>query len=772
MYLYSYEIGRTVGQKVATLNFLDGSFILDKIFVGLANRHYQAPEPEPAEFEVPMICLSCDGKTIKEIAPKKVSRKVVTNYKKVSVGPTGGSIIVGQEQFTENECDIPDVSYNFTLLVEAISQANIKIETLKDINPKYYQNYTGTLREVLSNWCADFGFTFYWGNNSVIGIDLKSDIDYISKIKSAALDPDLPVESFTENQSLEGTVDQKFVSRYLKPFRVKSYNENYIYDRNFEAIKPEDFDIDGTNITRAVLGKYHQNLRTIYCMKDFKKFGKYIGFTSITSPSKNLADTFKKIYDYGYNNPAITKFIEKCQGAVIDVAIYDPRLAEKYIDWENAIADMIGKYYKGGEEPIDIQQQCSEYLYYKKDVSVTPVSQIYTQDNKYDLPFYNVLTGPGVEGSYNYKDFKKLYIFSRDPVYGITQEEYDKTMLKQDGEDAFVAYLPQVLPIEGVAYSRLIGAKADAERSNDSQTVKDLEEIIKTIDQLKATEGSERRAVFVFRPPQKILSQLLTVEWKNKNNQKEKVKKEDDDKNKEGNGIKECKLACERNIVEEGCGGDCIKPKNPPYVGLKSRNARTLMVDSNLLGRSVQIICPVEENYYGYETANPNQRFTIKGAKLVFGEIENISKNTLSLQVLESDMTSDFEQMDGSSKVLDMLVPDGTGKFTKTTPAQYHSDLAKKLTNSILSERKNINVSIIGLDFRGLNQYVNPSKGLISLNINLNENGATAQLGFSNRPKVLPKREAISQRIGPLLRFNSLRQKSSFERKQFVQIAE
>lgn len=770
MYLYSYEISRTVGQKVATLNFLDGSFILDKIFVGLINRHKGTYTGGKQKFEVDVQCVTCDGS---DIVKRKgnINRKIVTSKIEVQVDPLlGGSIILGQEQFVELDCDIPDVAYNFTDLLQGMTQASIKYSNLVDLNPKYQQPYVGTLREVLSNWCADFGYTFYWDyqSNSIKGIDLKLAVDYIDKIKAEISantrlgvnntgKSTLAIESYNESESLEGTVDQKFVSRYLKPFRTKTSNSSLILDRSFSNIKPERFDVTEFDITRAILGKYNQNLRTIYCCQAIESDGKYLGFTALGNKeviSKNQKNDnfFTKIFDYGYNNNAITQFIDKNNGAQIFVALYSPAQEEKYIAWENAIADMIGKYYQGDSKPIDPIQSCEETFFFEKTVSVTPSSEKYSEKNKYDLPFSEVIIGPESNEGAKW-NIPTLYIFSRETTYGTTQEDYDSKMLDEDGSDPFSAFIPQFLPIEGLAYSRLSAAKIEAERNNDSETATKLQQIISAVDNLKGTDSNgEKKVVFVFLPPAALLNDALAVSWKTKINELEIAKEEDDDEEKE-----ECVTKCDKSVVDEACG-ECPEQQQP-FVGLTNSSARSLTVSSSTIGKSIDLILPSEANYSGYETINNSLKFTVPGQKLVFGDIGTPNADVLSLQVAEADITNDLDPLDGSSGVINMYVPDGQGKFNLLSPAAYHTDLSRKIVNSITSPRKNLSLSIIGLNFGGLEFYLNPDKGLTSLSINLSENGATSQISFANRPKVLPKREAISQKIAPTIKLNTYRPK-------------
>jgi len=762
MYLYSYEISRSVGQKVATLNFLDGSFILDKIFVGLVNRHGATGYGPEIGFELPALCVSCDGLTQTQ-KTGTVKRKIFSGLE-VNVDPSrGGSIILGQEQFVEGACDIPDVAYNFTQLLNGIQQAGLSAFNFSDINPKYYQSYVGSLREVLSNWCADFGYSFYWdlARNGIKAIDLKIEVDYIDNIKNiinansslgSGGSSTLAIESFNESSSLEGTVTQKFISRYLKPFRLRNSNRSTINPRTFSCIKPEKFNVNQDDITRAVLGRYNDNARTVFCMKDIQNQGKYIGlekiFTaqSISAQQKN-DNIFTKAYDYGYNNDAITQFIDKNNGATVLVAVYNPAAKEKYTTWESAIADMIGQYYESNAVPAENVESCAKTSFFQKTVQINPSAEQYSNKNKYDLPFSEVIIGPKLNDGAEWS-IPTLYIFSRSTSYGTTQEEYDAAMLS-GGTDPFEKYIVSYLPIEGLAYTRLKSAQEEATRSGDEDTAEQLQEIISKADELKGS-GSEQKVVFAFIPPTTVLDQALSTSLKTAINKLELAKEEDDKE------PAECVTECETDIIQDVCG-QCINPPQP-YVGLISNVARSLNLVSPAAGKKINIIFPSEAPYSGYEQIDTATKFTVPGQKLVFGSIDSIDADTLTLNVIESDITNDLDPTDGST-ILNMFVPDGANGFNQTTPAAYHADLTRKLVNSITSNRKNITISVIGMELGALSSYITPDKGLTSFSISLDENGATTQIAFANRPKILPKREAISQRIAPTIKLNTYRSK-------------
>jgi len=766
MYLYGYEISKSVGQKVATLNFLDGSFILDKIFVGLINRHGGAPEAGTVQFSVPAKCLSCDGSQIIDVTgstTRSISSGLIidVDLKK------GGSIILGQEQFVQGQCDIPDVAYNFTQLLDAISKSGINISNFVDVNPNYFQSYVGTLREVLSNWCADFGYTFYWDfrTNSIKGIDLKIEVDFISQIKSiidtnsslnvnATNENTLAIESFNESESLEGTSTQKHISRYLKPFRTKSSSSSVTNTRTFNCIKPEKLKVSNYDVTRAILGKYSPAARNVYAImnNDYEPLG-YTALSSFETIEKGqVNDNFwTKIYDYGYNNPAITDFIAKYNGAQVFVALYDPDKLKLYQDWEAAIADMIGKYYEGANAPSIDSRSCSTSLFAERKTTINPTSEIYTNKNKYDLPFAKVIEGPIPENSGIEWNIPTFYLFSRSTAYGTTQDEYDKAMLDDNKDDPFLKYKEAIQDLDGLGYVRLDGAKNTAECVGDTKLAEQANKVITLINNLKDSnvQDGQRKVVFVFLPPKGVLNKIMQVTTTTMKNTKEVVKGQENSEKSS-----ECITVCEADLLQQVCGK--CPDQNTPFVGLNSPTARTVSLIYNG-ERSINLIAPAETPYYGYETVSSSVKFTVPGQKLVFGNINDIDDNTLSLHVAESDITNDLDPVDGST-IINMFVPDGATKNFKTvTPAQYHADLSKKIVNSVTSPRKNLSLSIIGLNFGDLVDYISPDKGLTSFSINLNENGATSQISFANRPKVLPKREAIAQKIQPTIKLNTYR---------------
>lgn len=285
MYIYSWSKNDTPGSKTLTVNFVDHSICLDKIFVGLTGRHGtrttlntgEGLEYNPANdaqvtaisqtWNFRLICEECNELRPSKVlrppswkAPYPVTRQTyiagdgascpqpLRTYINVGQGlqcVNGGYILLGAEEFKDTECEIPKVSYTFEDLCNAVDWIlggdpmdcngtndpdQMYRHNLRDFerSKTYTAAYTGTLREVLSAWAADFSFDFTFNHESnepeIVAIDLKEPVDLIN-VKNAintGFGPDSEgglVRSKRELHTLENTYYQKPLVKYIKPPR-------------------------------------------------------------------------------------------------------------------------------------------------------------------------------------------------------------------------------------------------------------------------------------------------------------------------------------------------------------------------------------------------------------------------------------------------------------------------------------------------------------------------------------------------------------------------
>lgn len=305
VFLYEYEISKDGSANILNLTYVDGSILLDKIFVGLTNSHSNLSfGPITKTLSATLNCQPCpgsnqsrqvqvnngivrkDGNVYGPIA-RDVNETVLTQNTISRWG--GGFLIVGDERFVENECQIPQVTYNFTKLLTVLRNAGIVIDGLFDLNTDYLRDYHGTLREVLNNWCSDFGFSFYWNsfkkinstdNTDIVGIDLRNPIVDISAIKTAfesinKADKTV-VTSLNEKFSLENTKKIYHVSSFKKESQTKATSFTL-----YRQVLAENIGIDKLNLDQSylhgrteaefliscALAKYDENLRDIYNWK-------------------------------------------------------------------------------------------------------------------------------------------------------------------------------------------------------------------------------------------------------------------------------------------------------------------------------------------------------------------------------------------------------------------------------------------------------------------------------------------------------------------------
>lgn len=203
MYLISYRLENSSVGKILEVEYSDDSIVfLDKKYVGLNFR--QLPNDNVILVGRRFINQSFLGMSVLSVAENQ-------NIK------------------------VPDVLYTFPELLDALSKKFGEgfFGSLLELDGSYdnfYKNYTGTLRQVLSSWTNDLGFSFYWENSKLNFIDLRgiaisgeeggptSDIYNVVKSKVDALleELDNSTESTEESFSIRDTFSRGVNSVFLK----------------------------------------------------------------------------------------------------------------------------------------------------------------------------------------------------------------------------------------------------------------------------------------------------------------------------------------------------------------------------------------------------------------------------------------------------------------------------------------------------------------------------------------------------------------------------
>lgn len=439
IYLVSVQEQYGTDGKTFKLDFVDGSHILDRVYVGLLHRHDGNNRPSnilktKVGFDIPVLCPPCDPfaappnnlPTLKTIKPSDpdfgglVSRNIDMSLNQpIGNAANGGFIIVGSEQFSSSDCQLKDVDYNFTELVRAAAKFGIDIR-IKDRKPEYRATHVGTLREVLSSWAGDFGITWVFdsfvsrpptvvesGNNSPQSIiDIQTINDEARNIKSR--NSTALVESIDYSVSIKDTYKQFPVTAYKKPAAPKEDQKTTYYRTYFQHIGPEQmFDkdyLDGRSyeefVISCALAKFSPELRTLYLLQ----LGSYapIGFTPVYKVPDDLkkqiiemclnTESYLDMLDYIAGPDASLKDIAK---ADFDMTLgsYQEEREDEYLEWEKGVADSFGKYFMSSVLGRDVTF-CPKGLRFKfqNKTSVSPEAPYYY--SKYETKNKKVLCQP------------------------------------------------------------------------------------------------------------------------------------------------------------------------------------------------------------------------------------------------------------------------------------------------------------------------------------------------------------------------------------------
>lgn len=181
---------------------------------------------------------------------------------------------------------------------------------------------------------------------------------------------------------------------------------------------------------------------------------------------------------------------------------------------------------------------------------------------------------------------------------------------------------------------------------------------------------------------------------------------------------------------------------------------------------NIDIIYPIQSqnsiaNYSGVLTTDISSEYRIPSLTQVYGAPTNqTNNNTSTLKVINNiaDNTLNPILNPLTTEIMSYItVLDGQGDSLVKTPLQYYN-YVKNLNNYNLdTPMKTVDLSLAGppSQFGDFIQYLNPSKGLSKLSVSVSDNGVKTDLGFVDRPKVLPKQESLLNKIGPRIKGNT-----------------
>jgi len=296
----------TEGGKLLQVEFVDGSYLLDKIYIGLQNRHGEAKKTQidGADYSAPFYV---DKNLIivgRELHPCDTNKDGLLSFDEISNLDQCDPCPSCPGDKYDSRCKdlanarVFDVAYSFGDLITAVNNSNkgINIESPIGVPAAQLQNYlkefVGTFRDVLDQWCTELGLSYYYDpeQNQVFFRDTTSDIDLDKDfiINSLNSDSNIKIISQDEEVSIENTTTRASISHYQRDGEKKSYNCTKTdvlalpavtsFDLYGEAkrsktvvrdgaTKSVDFDSFNDSVS-AVLGAYSPYFREAYWLRN------------------------------------------------------------------------------------------------------------------------------------------------------------------------------------------------------------------------------------------------------------------------------------------------------------------------------------------------------------------------------------------------------------------------------------------------------------------------------------------------------------------------
>ena len=126
----------------------------------------------------------------------------------------------------------------------------------------------------------------------------------------------------------------------------------------------------------------------------------------------------------------------------------------------------------------------------------------------------------------------------------------------------------------------------------------------------------------------------------------------------------------------------------------------------------------------------------------------------METRIVDMDVTQDLEalEVDEQGKYVEHLVVENTlvnPPVKEVVSLPQFFVFMSAITQSADSTNENIQVRVDGTEFDTLTTYMTPANGLATFNVTMDNDGISTDISFLTRPKKLPKRDVLLQKIGP-----------------------
>ena len=258
-FLVGWKKNNSVPQKTLELRYKDTSCLLDKVYIGLHKRHGLNTQASASYNNT--LGIGYNG-----ITNNDNLNLIILGREMHPCDVNNDGVITDQDGSNKDWCDpcpdCPPDKYEFRcdglndlkifevkyLFSDLLRVLGIPIPVKVAQRTSYYRDYYGKLRDVLSHWCDDFGYTFYWNfSASTLASGIKL-VDRSVPISINFTPGDCEVTELYDGESIENCFAQGTISYYAREGQTKSYTCSGVIYSNLNCMRirelynPENYD--------------------------------------------------------------------------------------------------------------------------------------------------------------------------------------------------------------------------------------------------------------------------------------------------------------------------------------------------------------------------------------------------------------------------------------------------------------------------------------------------------------------------------------------------
>ena len=663
----------------------------------------------------------------------------------------GGFIGIGTEEFSQSSCASAPVSYSLKELKTLIRTFGIGIaaqtigantvDTIPDGIEQIRKTYSGTLRAVLLQWGAEYGFSFTYDftSHTIIGIDRRNPILSLSSIKTAVssadslsdIDASPIVESLTEEVSIEDTSKNYHVTAYKRDQKIKKFTGK-IHNRAFFVrlrlsdvmLLPFGFSNFDQLYVACIIAK-------VLGREAWEAYLKQEGVYNLLSGV---------IANSSIGNQEKLKYLNLSFSAYETVRAVGKKLdflGEIY-QTQAGMADFINSFYYNTAFNPRSSRCCEGQLAGSLDALATSKNDIDAQfDEKVETFYATNWQQPAcfTSISTSYATFSQAV-----PSYYRLFGKYT-SLLKGVGD-----------VVLGIFGSALFPSFSVFDRTSHYFVSANFQDINASDQKKVYTFTNSDATSLIGQHINVVVSSLtmnaVTLTFDSQVNPNESIKPGEFSSN-------DCKIRCEESIVSQACDPDkCAteiyqRTDRAWQKGLFDSVGDLITINLNptALGVSptqIRIVSPSNSNYQCNFIRSVNTSYIIPGAKRVLDRFDTLPGNVGTVSSTVNDVTSDLDPYldSGGTVITNIFVPKEINGKNVVTVEEYDAQI--RLDNalveaSLTSPTERFTFTVPGvLDHDSIlsagQSILYAQKGLTNISIQFTDKGVSSSYSFSTRP--------------------------------------